>query len=199
MIVNYLKNPSKAFEEVKESDLKETIGIQALVSVIFTINTFIGLDMLKKMDLVIKGPEAITTILSFEAANLGIAAFFIVFIGGLFFGWIMKIIMNMLGGDGDYFEGLVTVAYPLLLGAIGILVAMVVSYIPTVGIGLTFLTIAAFIAAAYASLFRFASEMFEVKMITAFIGVTILFAVIMVSIYGSLATTASGLTSILPA
>lgn len=198
-MLKQLKNTSKGIEKIKESDLNETIGVQALVSIIFTINTFIGLDMLKRMDLVIEGPEVITTILSLEAANLGIAAFFIVFIGGLFFGWIMKLIMTILGGEGGYFEGLATIAYPVLTAAIGILVAMVLSYIPVIGIGLSFLTIAIFFAMAYAFMFRFTKEMFEVDMITSFVGITVLFAIVAISIYGSLATTASGLMAILPA
>jgi hypothetical protein len=50
----------------------------------------------------------------------------------------------------------------------------------------------------YASMYRFAKEMFDVGMIEAFVGVSVLFAIVVISIYGTLATTASGLRTMLP-
>lgn len=199
MSLNYFKNPSEVIKEKKEETfLEKSIGVLAVSAFLFAINTLIGLNLLNRMPLSVKGPGIVVSALNLGPLNLAIGAFFIIFLGGLFFGWVMEIIMNALGGEGGYFEGLTTIAYPVLSAMIGILIAMLVSYIPVVGSIISFGVIAVFFAIGYASMYRFAKELFDTGMIEAFVGISVLFAIVTVSIYGGLATSASGLKMILP-
>lgn len=200
MCIDYLKNPSGAIEEIKEKEMHEgSVGIMALAAILFAINSAIALNLLNMMPVSVTGPSFVVKILNMGMVNLGVLVFFTVFLGGLFFGWVTKTIMNLLGGEGGYFEGLTTIAYPVLAATVGILVAMVLSYIPVVGTLLAFITIAVSFSVAYASMYRFAKELFDTDMITAFVGISVLFAIVIVSIYGSLATTSAGLKAIAPA
>lgn len=199
MCVDYLKNPSEAVETIKEEAfLEKSLGVMAVAALVIAVDTVIGLNILSRMSLTVEGPGIVTAALEMGRLNLAVAAFFTVFLGGLFFGWITKIIMNLLGGEGGYFEGLTTIAYPVLAATVGILLAMVFSYVPVIGNVISFIVIAVFFAISYASMYRFAKELFDTGMIEAFVGISVLFAIVMVSIYGSLATTASGLKAILP-
>lgn len=199
MCIDYLKNPSEAVETIKEEGfLQKSVGIMAVAAFVMAVNTVIGLNILSRMGLTVQGPRIVTAALQLGRLNLAVGTFFTVFLGGLFFGWITKIIMNLLGGEGGYFEGLTTIAYPVLAATIGILLAMVFSYIPVIGNIISFVVIAVFFAIGYASMYRFAKELFDTGMIEAFVGISVLFAIVIVSIYGSFATTASGLKAILP-
>lgn len=199
MCLDYLKNPSEAVEDIKEEGfLQKSVGILTLAAFVFAIDTVIGLNIFNQMPLTVKGPGMVTKALGIGVINLAVAVFFTVLLGGLFFGWITQLIMNLLGGDGGYFEGLTTVAYPVLAATVGILIAMIFSWVPVIGPVISFIAVAVFFAIGYASMYRFAKELFDTGMIQAFVGISVLFAIVMVSIYGSLATTASGLQMILP-
>lgn len=193
MPLNYLKNPSKAVEEIKKGAfLEKSVGVMAISAFIFAINTVIG------MNITVTGPQIAASAVGMGTLNLAIGMFFGVLIGGLFMGWIMKLIMNVLGGKGGYFEGLTTIAYPVMAVSVGILIAMLASYIPMIGTVISFVVLAAFFAIGYASMYRFAKELFDTGMIEAFVGISVLFAIVIVAIYGSILTTAAGFKSVLP-
>lgn len=200
MCIDYLKNPNEAVEEIAGKEMLEgSVGILALASVIFAVDGIIGIEMLRDMALTVQGPEVVLSLLKLGQLNLAVELFAAVLVGGLFFGWITKLIMNLLGAEGSYFDGLTTIAYPVLAVSVGILLAMLFSYIPLIGTVLSFIAVAVFFTIGYASLYRFAKELFDTDMITAFVGISVLMAIVVVSIYGALATTTSGLQAIAPA
>ncbi|MFP4116510.1 MAG: YIP1 family protein [Candidatus Aenigmatarchaeota archaeon] len=201
-LVSYLKNPSQAVEELKQKTELKTMQnslVMVFVSaVLFAVNSYVGLNLLENMGLEITGPELLVSVLEMGTVNLATGSFFLIFLGGLFFGYLMKVVLNVLGGEGDYWDGLTTIAYPVFSVSLGILLAMIFSYVPTVGPALAFIFVAVFFAIGYSSMFRLAKEMFDVGMIEAFIGVTVVLAVGLVAIYGGLLTTPEGVMAVIP-
>ena len=201
-LVSYLKNPSEAVKELKEKTkvktMQNSLVMVFVAAVIFAVNSYIGIGLIEDMGLEITGPELVVSVLDMGAVNLAAGTFFLIFLGGLFFGYIMKVVLSILGGEGDYWDGLATLAYPVFSVGLGILLAMVFSYVPTVGPALAFIFVAVFFAVGYSLMFRLAKEMFDVGMIEAFIGVTVVLAVGLVAIYGGLLTTPEGIMAVIP-
>ncbi len=202
MCIGYLKNPSKAIEEFKDKTavktMQNSLVMLLLGSIIFALNTVIGLRMIDAMPLEITGPEILVSLLEMGTLNMATGAFFFILLGGLFFGFITKIVMTTLGGDGDYWDGLATISYPVFSVSLGILLAMVSSYVPLIGPVLAFIFVAVFLALGYTSMFRLAKEMFGTGMLEAFIGVTVILGVGLVAIYGGLLTTPEGIMAVIP-
>ncbi len=201
-LVSYLKNPSEAVKELKEKTkvktMQNSLVMVFVAAVIFAVNSYIGIGLIEDMGLEITGPELVVSVLDMGAVNLAAGTFFLIFLGGLFFGYITKVVLSILGGEGDYWDGLATLAYPVFSVGLGILLAMVFSYVPTVGPALAFIFVAVFFAVGYSLMFRLAKEMFDVGMIEAFIGVTVVLAVGLVAIYGGLLTTPEGIMAVIP-
>ncbi len=201
-LVSYLKNPSEAVKELKEKTkvktMQNSLVMVFVAAVIFAVNSYIGIGLIEDMGLEITGPELVVSVLDMGAVNLAAGTFFLIFLGGLFFGYIMKVVLSILGGEGDYWDGLATLAYPVFSVGLGILLAMVFSYVPTIGPALAFIFVAVFFAVGYSLMFRLAKEMFDVGMIEAFIGVTVVLAVGLVAIYGGLLTTPEGIMAVIP-
>ncbi|MFP4115968.1 MAG: YIP1 family protein [Candidatus Aenigmatarchaeota archaeon] len=200
---DYFKNPSKAVEKIEEetslTKMKSSLGALVLASVIFTANSALGMKILNEMSLEITGPEIVVEVLEMSTVNLAVGTFFLIFLGGLFFGYIVRTVMNTLGGDGKYWDGLTTVSYPVLSASIGIILAMASSYIPVIGPVLAFIFTAVFFAVAYASMFRLAKEMFDVGMIEAFVGVTVILTAGLIGFYGGILVVPQGILAVLPA
>jgi len=201
--MDYMKNPVGAIKNFKEKSgtelMQGSLTMIFVASIIFAVNTVIGLMMLEAMPLQITGPEILVSVLEMGTANMAAGVFSVVLLGGLFFGFVTKVVMNVLGGDGEYWSGLATVSCPALSVSIGVLLAMVFSHVPTLGPVLAFLFVAVFLALGYASMFRLAKDMFDVGMIEAFVGVMVILAVGLVAIYGGLLTTPEGIMAVLPA
>lgn len=201
-LVSYLKNPSEAVEEMKEKTTVKTMQgsllMMFIAGIVFSLNSYVGLSLIKSMGLEITGPKLLVSVIEMSTANLAAGTFFLVFIGGLFFGYITKMVMNLLGGNGDYWDGLTTVSYPVFSVSVGILLAMVLSYVPMVGPALAFVFVAVFFAIGYSSMFRLAKDMFGVEMIEAFIGITVVLAIGLVAVYGGLLTTPEGVMAVIP-
>ncbi len=202
-LVEYIKNPSKAVDEMKDKSTVKTMQgslmMMFVAAVVFSVNTYVGLMLIENMGLEITGPELVVSVLDMGSVNLSSGAFFLIFLGGLFFGFLMKTVMNILGGEGDYWDGLATIAYPVFSVSLGVLLAMVLSYVPLAGPALAFIFVAIFIAIAYSSMFRLAKEMFGVSMIVALIGTMVVLTAGFVAIYGGLLTTPEGIMAVVSA
>ena len=158
----------------KKKNMGNSVGILALAGVLFAIAAVIGANKLASF---LPGNEILPGLGS--GTGLGIAAvsaFLIVFIGGLFIGWLLQLTMNTLGTKGDYFSGLTSIAYPLLILAVSNLVSVILTYVPTIGGLLAFLATIILTIMAFALTYRLIKELFVTDMITAFIGLLILWA-----------------------
>lgn len=100
----------------------------------------------------------------------------------LFGGILVKIIFRILGGKGEYFEGLVVATYPNIYLAVGILISSLLVLLPF-GTILAFLVIAVCAAASVAVFFKSAQELFKVDLVTSFVGIVALIVSLVLSFY----------------
>lgn len=181
-------DPVKCVQEArKHKDMGRSLLILAIASVLFAVSLGLGLNRLGS---VLPSNIPMTATRGVGVAILGFSIFFL---GGLFLGWLTKLTFHILGGKGHYYKGLSTVVYSLKYISVGILLAVLLSYIPFLGGLLAFLSVSTFGVISYATLYRAARELFGVDMITAFVGISVIFAVIMLSFYGSVAFGAGGM------
>lgn len=176
--------PSEAIKDIKkEKSLGKSISILAIAAVIFAIIAAVGVSRITAVL-----PAGIT-MPQFAQYGIGIAAvatFLCVFIGGLFIGWILQIAMTTLGAKGDFFAGVTSIAYPLLIISVSTLIATFVAFIPLIGPVIAFIISLILVTIAFAFTYRAIKELFATDMITAFIGVLIVWsAAIAAGLYSS--------------
>lgn len=127
---------------------------------------------------------------------IAIYAFIVPFLGSLFLGFILVVVLNTLGGNGNYFDGLTTVSYSLLPFSIGIFLSVTINVLPAIlNITITDMNIILikglvvfsigifFTAESVAITYRAIKELFEADMVTAFVGVAVLSVAIMIPLY----------------
>lgn len=160
-------------------DYFKSLAILVVDAFLFSISTLIGsakfLTFTKLGFRVAGRPPMIVTAVVFST----------VFVGGIIAGYIFNFVMNILGGSGRPLEGISVIAYSLLPISIGTLSASTASYVPFIGSILTFLLIFSFGSLGYAVLYRSTKEFFEVNMLKAFIGVSLLIAASTGALYAS--------------
>ena len=167
-------HPGDVVKDIKKKkSLGNSIGVLALAGVIFAITAVIGTTKLISF---VPGSEIFAGLGGMGLGIAAIAAFLIVFIGGLFLGWLLEITMTTLGTKGSYFAGLSAIAYPLLILAVANLVSIILTYIPYIGGLLAFLVTIILTIMAFALTYRLIKELFVTDMITAFIGLLIVWA-----------------------
>lgn len=179
-----LTQPEKAIAEAKkEKDLTKSIGMLVASAILLAIATLVGVSPVPAM------------------ANLGVASalgvFLLVLVGGLFLGWIVKTAMTTLGGQGKYFEGLTVVAYSCLPISIGVLIAAISSIAGSIGIVISFVALAFFGVLGIAIMYRGIKDLFKTDMVTALVGVSVIYLAIIIAIYGSTAWGLKGLVTAL--
>lgn len=106
----------------------------------------------------------------------------------LFCGFLVQLVFTILGGKGKYFEGLTCVVYPAFPMSVGLLVGSLMSFAPVIGSGLSAMAILIFALIGVAMLYRSVKELFNVDMITAWVGVSVLIIGLVVSFYFLLAS-----------
>ncbi len=183
-----LTSPVKAIAKAKkEKNLGKSIGVLVVAALLFAIATAIGM-------IPISGLAQI-------GAESAVGIFFLVLVGGLFLGWIVKIVMTTLGGVGKYFEGLTAVAYSSLPISIGMVIASIASVTlaqsPVAGMVVSFVFLAIFGALGLAILYRAVKDLFRTDMITTLLGVSIVYLAMFTAIYGSAVWGLTGLFSTL--
>lgn len=171
--------PGEAIKDIKKvKTAGKAIGVLAIAAIIFAIAGVMGTTTLFRVM-----PKIPLT----AGMGAGIAAattFLVIFIGGIFFAWLLKITMNTLGAKGSFNAGLVPVAYPLLILSVSNLISMLLGYIPYIGGVLAFLVTITLIVMASSLTYRAIKEMFAADIITAFIGLLVIWgAAIAAGIY----------------
>ena len=178
--------PGDIVKEIKKKkSIGNSIGVLALAGVLFAIAAVLGTTKLISF---VPGNELLTGLGGMGLGIAAVSAFLMVFIGGLFIGWILKLAMSTLGTKGGYFEGLSSVAYPLMILAVSNLGSVIVTYIPYIGGLLAFLITIILTVMAFALTYRLIKELFVTDMVTAFLGVLIVWAAaVAAGLYGSAA------------
>lgn len=119
----------------------------------------------------------------FIAGTSAIAVFVAVIFGVLYFAIVLKGVIKALLNKGEYQHALAVVTNSLLAISIGILIASILTYVPVIGIGLAYLVFVPFAGLSYAVMFKLIKNLYGTDMITSFVTVTILWTVIILSIY----------------
>jgi len=179
--------PNEAILDAKKRrSFVKTIIILLISSVLFLATTIVFYQSTKI-------PLGTLVDLKFPIA---VYAFIIPFLGSLFLGLVLVIVLNTLGGNGDYFDGLTTLSYSLLPFFIGVFLSITINLLPNllniittdmnimIIKGLIVLAIGTFFTAeSIAIMYRAIKELFETDMITAFVGATVLSAAIAIPFY----------------
>jgi hypothetical protein len=183
-----LTSPASAIARAKkEKNLGRSIGILVGSAVLLAIAAAIGV-----------GAQPIANLPGVGTGS-AIGAFVVVLVGGLFLGWIVKVAMTTLGGRGEYFEGVTAVAYTSLPISVGIVIAAIISAVATgsaaiAGAIINFVVLAFFGVLGLAIMYRSVRELFRTDMITALIGVAVIYAGI--TIAGIYVSTVLGLRAL---
>lgn len=177
-------HPGEIVKDVKKrKSLGNSIGILALAGVLFAITAVIGTSQLINL---VPGNEILANLGGMGLGIAAVIAFLIVFIGGLFLGWLLQLTMNTLGTKGNYFSGVSSIAYPFLILSVSNLAAALLSFIPSfIGPLLSFLVTIILGVMAFALTYRMIKDLFNTDMITAFIGLLVVWAAaISAGLYG---------------
>jgi hypothetical protein len=176
-----LTQPEKAIAEAKkERNLAKSVGILVASAILLAIATLVGVSPVRSAT-------------NFGAAS-ALGVFLLVVVGGLFLGWIVKIAITTLGGTGKYFEGLTVVSYSCLPISIGVLIAFIASVAGTIGKVISFVALAFFGVLSAAIMYRAIKDFFKTDMVTALVGVSVIYIAIIIAAYG---TTALGLKELI--
>jgi hypothetical protein len=160
-----------------------SIGVLGLSALIFAIVSALGTTKIMSIF-----PGAIPYTAGVSTGIAAVVTFVMIFIGGLFFSWILSIVMKVLDTKSSYFAGVTAVAYPLLLLSVANLVAMGAGYVPYFGGIIAFLITLIFTCMAFALTYRAIKDLFKTDMMTAFIGLLVVWAAIIAAgLYGGMA------------
>lgn len=169
-----LTSPEKAIAEAKkEKNLTKSIEVLVAAAVLLAIATLIGVLPIPTM--------------ANQRVESALGVFLFVVVGGLFLGWIVKIAMTTLGGQGKYFEGLTVVSYSCLPISIGVLIAAIASVAGAIGAVISFVALAFFVVLGTAIMYRGIKDLFKTDMVTALVGVLVIYIAIITAAYGSTA------------
>jgi hypothetical protein len=162
-----LTNPVAAIMHAKKrKDMSETIQLLIvdwiIISVAFLLIPNLGL-----------------------AAKAAAAAFVGVvgILGTLFFGFLIQLVFNVLGGKGRFYEGLTSAVYAKFPIAVGIFIAALFTWLPFAGLPIAVLASIIFTIIGVVAFYRSVKELFGTDIITAWIGVSILVLGIILGLY----------------
>lgn len=180
----------KPIKNRREVNFNQTIQVLLLTSIILAISAVIGASQLSNI--------IPSNLAGYGLSAIGIGVFIVVFIGGLLYGWLIQLTMNVLVGKGKYLDGLATISYSLLPISFGVLISAIVSYIPIIGGLISFIVMAIFGVIGYALMFKLTKTLFATDMITAFIGVTVIWGITGLSVYAGVASSLLGVKGLFP-
>jgi len=131
-------------------------------------------------------PLAMGSTMAMIASTAVIATIIMGIVFTLFFGYLLTAAMRILGGKGDYYQGLTTLVYTIYPLAFGVLIASILSLIPIAGMILGFLVVSVLAVMSVATFFRATMDLFRVDAIRAFIACQVMFLGFFLAFYISL-------------
>ncbi|MEW6070733.1 MAG: YIP1 family protein [Candidatus Thermoplasmatota archaeon] len=175
--------PEEAIKEIKERKLGGSILLLLIAAIVTTISAVIWVASLN-----LRFPYFQNNFGNMLAIG-AVGAFIGVFVGGLLGGLYLQLVMRALGAKSDYFAGLSVVSYTAVPLSIACVIASVLTFVPK-GIGgvITLIIATVFIALALGTLYNSIKQFFNTDMITAFVGVSVLVATLVLAFYLSAAT-----------
>lgn len=180
-----LTSPVEAVKEAKkEKNTGKTVGMLVISAILFVAS--FAIFQLRTISL-----QTSTTF--FVGIFIGILVL------GLFYGFVTKLVMGILGGKGRYFEGLTSITYSIFPVSVGTIISAILLYILTyISAGASFevigissmitmfistLVFMVFLSIGMATFYKSLVELFEVEMVVALVGAGILTGTLILSMY----------------
>ena len=175
MLMKYMNPGDMIANAKKKRDMLGSILVLVAASIVFAVSAAMTIS-------------TSSVLASVSAVNMGtvaVAVFGMVFLGGLFLGWLLSLAANVLGTKGGFFEGLTSVAYALLYLSMGFLLSglFALTSNPFLMLVASFVSVMTFGVIGYMTMFRAVRDLFGVDMITTFIIVTVVMSVAGFSFY----------------
>lgn len=166
MMSQLLFNPtSEILKAKKEKNLNSTLIILLIESILIGLAAYI---------------------LSTKTLAQPLLAILVVFLylaSKLFYGFLIQIVFTVLGGKGKYFEGLTSIVYAMFPIASSFFVSSILVLIHPVGVLLSIIILLIFSVMGVSTFYRGVKELFNVDMIVAWIGISILVLSTVVAMY----------------
>jgi hypothetical protein len=155
-----LTNPVQAISSAKkEKNLNTTLKILFFEWVFITLAVFITSNYLN---------------LAIIGAQTSLLVFLVGITGVLIYGFLIKLILTILGGRGKYFEGLTSIVYAIFPLSVGLLLSSVFIAIHPIGIAFSIIILLIYVVMSIATFYKGVKDLFNVDLITAWIGISIL-------------------------
>ena len=156
----------------KEKALGKSVGVLALDWILIAIALYLSATLAGSLaGLPLLGSFGAFLSAGGATATAAATTFVVGLIGSLFLAYPLQIVMSALGGKGKYFEALTPISYSLLVASVGLLVAAILSYIPSgVGAILAFVVLAVTLPLSLAVLIRGVKDMWKVDWLATLIG-----------------------------
>ena len=183
----------KPIKSKREENLGKAVGILVVSAILFAIAAMIAFYGAQQLSKFI--PSEMTAL---GYAGIGGGMFLLIFLGGLFYGWLLQLIMNVFTEKGKYLDGLTVVSYSCLPVSIGAIIAVIVGLIPWIGSVISFVVMAIFSVIGYALVYQLTRNLFESDMITAFVAIIVLTGATALAVSISAVTGISILKGLLP-
>lgn len=175
--------PLKVIEGMKKKrDYSKPLAYLGLASILFGLSAGLGFNTMLSGAV---GGVGVPDMSTMSPIAVGISIAVLTFFAGIFVSWIFSLGMEVLGSKGKLYEGLVCISYPLKLLSVGVVISALASLLGPVSWLISFVALCFFGVLAYATIFRATKDVFKVDTLTAFIGITVLFGVLMLAFYGS--------------
>lgn len=117
-----------------------------------------------------------------------IGYFILGLVATLFIAYLLEISVNILGGNGQYYNALTALTLGMVAPAIAFLLFSLLTLIPTIGLFLGAIVMAIGAILGITTELRAIKEMFRVDMFTAFIGLIIAYAGLLLAVYLAVAS-----------
>jgi hypothetical protein len=115
--------------------------------------------------------------------GIGLAVFLIGIPLALFLAFLLSVIIKILGGRGSYYNGLTSIVYGTFAISIGILVSSPFFYVPKIGFVFSLFILIISGALSIATFYRSIKELFNIDIITTWIGLGLMVAAITFGVY----------------
>jgi hypothetical protein len=168
MCLDVIKNPVKALEAAKkERSMTKSVVTALVTSVIFAIGVAL---------------TSVMTLPIMTTATFAGIFFLFALVAILFSGLIIELSANVLGGKGQFFEGMTVAASSGMLLSIGFLISSIFSLVPY-GVVVSVIAFGVFLALSLSTLLRGIKELFKTDMMTSFLVFIVLMVTLLVAMY----------------
>jgi hypothetical protein len=115
--------------------------------------------------------------------GIGLAVFLIGIPLALFLAFLLSVIIKILGGRGNFYSALTAIVYGMFAISIGFLVSSPFFYVPKIGFIFSLFILVISVALSLATFYRSIKELFNVDIITTWIGLGLTVAAITFGVY----------------